>query len=531
MSASDRPIVVVTGGGGGIGAAVAGELVRRGTYVVTVDPLVSVDGTEKVDAPTAGAGDRAVDLSVTDRAGVAALFEELVAEHGRLDGVINVAGITRPTGFASGEEGDWRAVLSVHLEGYLSVLAAALPVMAAAGHGRIVGVTSGSGWRPADAGAYSAAKRAVASLTWQLGALAPEGVAVNAISPIAMTRMVTAALARAGGGAAAKPGGTSKTGGLSLGGMPAPEELAPMAAHLVGPTLGLRGRILFAGGSEVATVEAPRLLEVVRTAEVASLDAVLAGFADALVAAEAAQATTGGANPRFGGLLAQEGGPLAAVEDGRGALIVTDRADLGATVAARLHAVGVATEVLPAGSVDGTFDGARGAIAHAASTLGGLDAVIVATASPAGADGWAGVLASHEGLVDLLHGDASWNRAAADHATEERPLRVVHLVDATSPGGRSRAQAAAQQARVARRSTGERVTAFAVSFEAAEEVEVTGALAAQLATGADVGLAGAELAVGSGWLGVRSHPRPGASLVFGGPELPAWFDDVLGELP
>ena len=60
-------------------------------------------------------------------------------------------------------------MLAVHLEGYLNVLDAALPLMAAAGHGRILGVTSGSGWRAADAGAYSCAKRAVAALTWQLG--------------------------------------------------------------------------------------------------------------------------------------------------------------------------------------------------------------------------------------------------------------------------------------------------------------------------------------------------------------------------
>ena len=58
-------------------------------------------------------------------------------------------------------------MLSVHLDGYLNVLRAALPLMAAAGPRPDPGVTSGSGWRPADAGAYSCAKRAVAALTWQ----------------------------------------------------------------------------------------------------------------------------------------------------------------------------------------------------------------------------------------------------------------------------------------------------------------------------------------------------------------------------
>src|SRR5215207_6678138 len=160
---SDARVVVVTGGGAGIGAAVAEELGRTGAFVVTVDPLVTLDGSEQMP-PTqdttagrivsAGGSARASSISVTDSEAVSELFADLVEEFGRLDGVINVAGITRPTSFASGTEEDWAGVLSVHLDGYLNVLRAALPIMAAAGHGRILGVTSGSGWRPADTGAY-----------------------------------------------------------------------------------------------------------------------------------------------------------------------------------------------------------------------------------------------------------------------------------------------------------------------------------------------------------------------------------------
>src|SRR5213079_1253484 len=155
-------------------------------------------------------------------------IERIVKEDGRLDAVVNVAGISRPSGFATGTEDDWRKVLAVHLDGYRNILDAALPVMAEAGRGRILGVTSGSGWRPADAGAYSCAKRAVAALTWELGRCAPEGVVVNAMSPIAVTRMVTAALARVP--ASGSAGGSSSTGGLSLGAMPQPEELGPLGA-------------------------------------------------------------------------------------------------------------------------------------------------------------------------------------------------------------------------------------------------------------------------------------------------------------
>ena len=224
-------VAVVTGGGGGIGAAIAEELGRGGWFVVTVDPLVTLDGSERLPEPeettagrivAAGGSARASSVSVTDGEAVRGLFRELVDEHGGLDAVVNVAGITRQTSFAQGTEEDWLAVLAVHLEGYLNVLDAALPLMAAAGHGRVLGVTSGSGWRAADAGAYGCAKRAVAALTWQLGRQAPPGVTVNAMSPIAATRMVAAAVERA-----RQAGEVAGGGGLSLGSMPGPEDLGP----------------------------------------------------------------------------------------------------------------------------------------------------------------------------------------------------------------------------------------------------------------------------------------------------------------
>ena len=121
----------------------------------------------------------------------------------------------------------------MHLDGYLIVLRAALPIMAAAGHGRILGVTSGSGWRAADAGAYSCAKRAVAALTWQIGQETPDGVTVNALSPIAATRMVLGALQRQAG-AGNTSGRDAATGGVSLGAVPPPEHLGPVGAYLAG---------------------------------------------------------------------------------------------------------------------------------------------------------------------------------------------------------------------------------------------------------------------------------------------------------
>ncbi len=269
MTARQR-VAVVTGGGGGIGGAIAEVLGRAGWFVVTVDPMVTLEGTEELPEPetttvgrivAAGGAARASSASVTDGEALRALFADLAAERGGLDAVVNVAGITRQSYFARGTEEDWAALLSVHLGGYLNVLDAALPLMAEAGYGRIVGVTSGSGWRAADAGGYSCAKRAVAALTWQLGARTPPGVTVNALSPIANTRMVAAALERA-----RQEGRAGGGGGLTLDSMPGPDQLGPLGAHLVGDSFGwCTGQVVFASGPEAAIVDRPRLMEVVRT--------------------------------------------------------------------------------------------------------------------------------------------------------------------------------------------------------------------------------------------------------------------------
>src|SRR5215207_4279897 len=349
-------VAVVTGGAVGIGAAIAEELGRAGVFVVTVDPGVAVDGspgeggTETTTAQRivdAGGQARASNISVTDADAVHGLFAGLVEEFGDLDAVINVAGISRPSGFAYGEEADWRAVLSVHLDGYLNVLRAALPLMTAAGHGRILGVTSGSGWRAADAGAYSCAKRAVAALTWRVGQETPPGVTVNALSPIAATRMVLGALSRAGASA-----GDSSTGGVSLGlaSVPPPEHLGPIGAYLAGEAFSswARGQIMFSNGAEVAWVVPPRLLEVARTSDVGSLLAVLESFgSNVLAPAEAAQSSNGGGNPRLGTAFA-DGAPVGGASAAIRAVVVSDEPARAAKVTAALTARGVVSAAINA---------------------------------------------------------------------------------------------------------------------------------------------------------------------------------------
>lgn len=541
MSARQR-VAVVTGGGGGIGAAIAEELGRGGWFVGTVDPLVTLDGSELLPEPeettagrivAAGGSAMASSASVTDGDALRRLFGELVEEHGGLDAVVNVAGITRQTFFATGTEEDWLAVLTVHLRGYLNVLDAALPLMAAAGHGRILGVTSGSGWRAADAGAYSCAKRVVAALTWQLGRCAPPGVTVNAVSPIAATRMVAAAVERA-----RQAGRSSAGGGLSLfSTMPGPEALGPLGAYLVSDEFGwCSGQVLFAGGSEMAVVEEPRLLEVVRTQGASSVDAVLQAVVPrAFAKAETSQASDGGGNPRFGPIFEEPAPAGPAAGEVRSCALVTDRPGLVAPLVAALEARSITCHRV---ELAHGFRDAAGALRTVVESAGPIDAIVVAPAgrepTAASVVDWQRVLAEHSGIVEEVHTDAAWARAAADYAADSaRPIRLVTLTDATTAAGRSRAQASAQLARAAAGATEGRVTAFAASVEAPEAIagQPVGELVAHLLDHPEAPvLAGAELVVGAGWIGLRSHPRPIGAITYGGPELPDWLDATLREV-
>lgn len=525
---SDRQrVVVVTGGGGGIGAAIAQSVGSTGDFVVTMDPLVSVDGFEPLSQPeettagriiAAGGSARSSSVSVTDEAGVRELFGQLADEFGGLDAVVNVAGITRPTGFATGSDEDWRTVLSVHLDGYRNILGAALPLMAAAGRGHILGVTSGSGWRAADAGAYGCAKRAVASLTWQLGRQVPEGVVINAISPIAATRMVTAALRRT------KQTSSSGTGGLSLDSMPPPAALGPLGAHLVdGGFSACRGRVIFTAGSEVAVIDEPRLIEVVRSDDVRSVSGLIEAANPIILApAEANQVSGGGSNSRFSSRFAEASDPNLPISVARSCAVIADRPQAAAAVSSALHAWGVTPHTV--NSPDGL------------ATLDSLDAVAVVLAGtpsatcPAGfTPGWENILAEHDDIVQRIHDDGRWARAVADvSAANRRPVRLVTVTEAATAGGRTRAQAAAQLARSASKATDARVLAFSVSVESGyTPAELVAHL---MCSEAAVSLSGAELVTGAGWFGLRSHPRPIGSISFGGPALPQWFDDTLREV-
>jgi hypothetical protein len=323
--------------------------------------------------------------------------------------------------------------------------------------------------------------------------------------------------------------------------MAGPEDLGPLGAFLVADGFGwCTGRVLFAGGSEVAVIEEPRLLEVVRSDQVVSLAHVLgAVIPRAFATAEASQASDGASNPRFGPIFDEPdpaGRPPVEVAsaDVRSCVIVTDRPRLAASVTTALEARSITCHRV---DVAHGFSGATKALNSVVDAMGPIDAIVVAPAggqpTASSTDGWERVLAEHGGIVEHIHTDAAWARAAADYAAgAARPVRLVTLTDAVTTGGRSRAQASAQLARAAVGATGGRITAFAASIEASEErtAQPVGALVAHLLGQPEAtALAGAELVMGAGWLGLRSHPRVIGSATYGGPTVPDWLDATLRE--
>jgi hypothetical protein len=319
--------------------------------------------------------------------------------------------------------------------------------------------------------------------------------------------------------------------------MPEPDELAPLVAHLAGERFATcRGQVVFVAGSELAVVEPPRFLEVLGIDGPAPLDRFLeAATPAALAPAEADQRTKGGSNPRFGARfedVAVTSLPPAAV---RSCAVIGDRVELVAAVVAALEARGVTCTML---DPDLGFDAATGVLTSAAGPDGAVEAVVVAlTGGGAGARGasdWDRILAEHTDTARGILTDATWSRAVADHSSRTgAPVRLVTLTDATNAGGRSRAQASAQLARAALGATAGSVIAFAISVEdgGARSTRAAGELTAHLvASPESPPLSGAELVVGAGSIGLRSHPRASTSVAFEGAAPPDWLDSVLGEI-
>ena len=180
--------VVVTGGGSGLGAAIAAAAVEAGWTVGVLDR----DG-DAAARTAAALGDRAVALTAdtTDEAAVEAALDHFAAATGRAsvdgpDALVANAGIVRFGPLLDAAVEDWRAVVDVNLTGtFVTARAVARRLVAAGRPGAIVAVTSMNGVAPGpNAGAYGATKAGVARLTQQMALeWGPHAIRVNAVAP------------------------------------------------------------------------------------------------------------------------------------------------------------------------------------------------------------------------------------------------------------------------------------------------------------------------------------------------------------
>ncbi len=195
-------VVIVTGAGGGLGRCHALEFARRGAKVVVNDLGGAVDGSggsseaaDKVVEEITAAGGEAMSngSSVTDDAGVANMVQQTMDVYGRIDVLVNNAGVLRDKSFAKMEIADFDFVVDVHLFGTMKPTKAVWPIMKEQGYGRIMVTSSSSGlYGNFGQSNYGAAKLGVVGF---INTLKLEGqkdnIHINALAPVAWTRMTS----------------------------------------------------------------------------------------------------------------------------------------------------------------------------------------------------------------------------------------------------------------------------------------------------------------------------------------------------
>jgi NAD(P)-dependent dehydrogenase (short-subunit alcohol dehydrogenase family) len=262
MGVLEGKVVLVTGGGAGVGRACALLAAREGARVVVNDLGVgiagedagSADPAEAVCAEIRAEGGEAIanSASVASLAAVEAMVEQALAAFGRLDAVINPAGILRDRMLHRMSEADWDAVVATHLKGAFNVSRASLERFRAQGAGAYVHFTSTSGLVGNLGQAnYAAAKLGVVGLSRILAMEgAAKGVRSNVIAPFAWTRMVASVpLAdEASAEIAARLQATMR-----------PDQVAQLAVALVSDQASpVTGQVFAVRGDEVLLFDQPR---------------------------------------------------------------------------------------------------------------------------------------------------------------------------------------------------------------------------------------------------------------------------------
>ncbi|HZR82067.1 MAG TPA: SDR family oxidoreductase [Candidatus Binatia bacterium] len=260
-------VVVVTGAGRGIGRGIAILMAAEGASVVVNDLGCAVDGSgneaqaadQVVDEIRAAGGKAAASHdSVSEFASAGRIVATAVEKFGRLDALVNVAGILRDRMIFNMSEAEWDAVIATHLKGTWNCTRHAAAIMREQKSGRIVSFTSTSGLygNPGQAN-YSAAKDGIAGMTRVVAReLGKYGITVNAISPIAQTRMVasvptSAAQAKASRGIATPRANPSARMGEA-------DDVAPMVAYLATDAAAdVNGQVFLVNGGTIARVSDP----------------------------------------------------------------------------------------------------------------------------------------------------------------------------------------------------------------------------------------------------------------------------------
>ncbi len=243
----DGRVAIVTGAGGGLGRAHALLLASRGAKVVVNDLGGSRDGSgggsamaDEVVAEITDAGGEAVANydGVHTWEGGQAIVQTAIDAFGRVDVVVNNAGILRDTSFAKLEEPQLDLVLKVHLYGAFHVARAAWPHLKEQGYGRIVNTTSGSGlYGNFGQSNYSAGKMGQVGLTRTLAIEgAKYGITSNVIAPVAKSRMTEDIM---------PPALLERL---------EPEYVSPLVAYLASEGCTDTGRIFSVGGGYIARV-------------------------------------------------------------------------------------------------------------------------------------------------------------------------------------------------------------------------------------------------------------------------------------